>query len=432
MLDKTDGWGLQPTVPLSNHGQPAPDIAETSKQQPSGGKYSGDSGQGFPPVTKPHEPPLDAAGQPSTLPRLPKIPEFNMPRIVKPRAEKAKIPKYTDWMENETYLNGLKQQSYIKDQPVVIPGGLPIAPVYGPSRELQIKAGPSVPTVYAQRITLTDIGELLDENQNLRNRALDRMWSCPICENVTFKHYDNDGIREHAEDHRRKLEEAGQCPWCGIATWAVMTSEERREHSRKHTAGDDIGTARNLWKWPRCPTCDVDFSSMLPDAIIKHCLDHTPDALQYCDKCGLHEAGCTTEELAHHHQVCRQAPERQKWQTLPIFCERCGKNISSQSSSQVLRHATDCPVEATQRGRLFCTKCGLDTHLFNNQELENHAFRCTVPGGVVGGMFCGRCATNLTKLSKASRASHNQTCSGQPSESAANSEANIAGMLNCS
>jgi len=311
-------------------------------------------------------------------------------------------------MANESHLNGLQRQSYIKDQSVIIPGKQPAAPIYGPSRELQIKVGPSLPTVYAQRLTPTDIDQLLEENQNLRNKVLDRMWSCPICD-VALNHHDNDKIREHGEEHIKQMEEAGQCPWCENTNWAFMTRDQKQHHFQQHMSMEQTDQIRKFWKQIQCPACDIDFTGMTPEVIIKHCLKHNPNVVQYCDKCGLHEAACTEGELINHRKTCREAPDWKEGEPLPAFCEFCGKDTSTQTEAELLLHERDCLNIPRANFERFCTKCGLDISILNNRDLAGHDSRCRAPRGHRK-RFCARCGTHLTGLDETGKFRHGETC----------------------
>lgn len=312
---------------------------------------------------------------------------------MKRTAAKVKTLKYATWLANEGYQDSLKLQSYFKDQPAVIPGKLPAAPIYGPSRELQIKVSSSFPTVYAQRITPSDIAELIEENQTLRNKVLERMWACPIC-SVTFKNYNNTSIREHVQEHIQQMQEVAQCPMCGSADWGFMSMNQKRDHFQWHMDKENTIAMREQWRNIQCPACDKRLSNMEPEAIVDHCIKHRPDIIRYCDTCGLHEAICTKEELAHHQQVCRQAPERTGNDPIPVFCESCGKDTSNQTQIQMFLHERDCQNKSTVSSKAFCTQCGLNTTNFNNMELAGHTVRCKVPRGIKR-KFCGRCATEF-------------------------------------
>jgi uncharacterized protein with PIN domain len=396
VLDSTTPWGLmasvqQPKVSIGKFVQAEEDTSHfpQTDYDPLSEGFFGNSTQANYPLT-------------------PKIPDFNKIRIINPTAGRADTPKYATWVANEQYQDDLKFQSYIKAQQVVIPGKLPAAPVYGPSRELQIKVSPNFPTVYAHRITPSDFDELAEENQTLRNKVLERMWACPIC-NTTFKNYNKTTIREHVQEHIKQIQEAGECPICGDANWAFMSIDQRRGHFAWHMAKEQDAAKQASWQQVQCPACDIDLSNMRPEAIVEHCLKHSPGIVQYCDKCGLHEANCTKYEILHHDQVCRAAPERQKTDPEPVFCESCGKDTANQTQIQKALHTRDCQTMPTASSKTFCTKCGLDITTFNNMQLTRHNSHCRVPRGFKR-KFCGRCATDVSELDTTQKARHRRLC----------------------
>jgi hypothetical protein len=410
VLDTTTEWGLMSSVEQPRFSEPG----KPSQAQLQAGQItftSTSAGAKDPAANSVHDPvPIDflTGDRPNTNAHKPRIPEFNRPRIVKPTAAKAIAPKYATWLANEDYQDHLKLQSYVKDQRAVIPGKLPAAPVYGPSRELQLRVSPNFPTVYVQRITPSDIEELMNENQTLRNKVLERMWACNIC-NTEFKNHDNTSIREHGQEHIKQIQEAGECPLCGSVNWAFMTMDQRREHFKWHIFQENASAKQSPWQELQCPACDRDFSIMHPESIIDHCLKHTPSVVQYCDKCGLHVAKCTKEELTHHQLVCRSAPERKKNDPEPVFCESCGKDTSNQTEIQMILHMRDCQNRPTASSKAFCTRCGLDTTMFNNMQLASHTSRCAVPRGVKR-KFCGRCSTDLSEMGSGDKSSHKRIC----------------------
>lgn len=144
-------------------------LSNTSKRQPADAGGSGGAGAWIP--------------QKST--------RYNRERIIANAAGKPKAQKWADWLTEQSYQDKLQRNSWIKDQGVVEPGKMPAAPVFGPTSELMLRVGSSMPTIYAQRLTPTDIKYLQDENQKLRNQVLDRMWACQICD-MGFETYGQD------------------------------------------------------------------------------------------------------------------------------------------------------------------------------------------------------------------------------------------------
>ena len=94
---------------------------------------------------------------------------MNKERIVAAAAGKPKSQTWSDWMTEQHFQDGLQRKSWIRDQSVIEPGRMPAPPLFGPSRELQLRVGSSMPTIYAQRLTPTDIKQLQDENQDRKS-----------------------------------------------------------------------------------------------------------------------------------------------------------------------------------------------------------------------------------------------------------------------
>jgi hypothetical protein len=146
------------------------------------------------PTTTPRLAPSQEAGPQQTTPPqhhqrntlgTKPTPRLNKERVVARTAGKPKSQTWSNWMTEQYFQDGLQRKSQIKDQSVVEPGKLPTPPLFGLSRELQLRVGSSMPTIYAQRLTPTDIRKLQDENQALRNQVMELIFKCPIC-NVEF------------------------------------------------------------------------------------------------------------------------------------------------------------------------------------------------------------------------------------------------------
>lgn len=109
-------------------------------------------------------------------------PQLNRDRFIRNVACAPKAQQFDPWMAEQRRQDRLQRQSYIKNQSVLVePGRVPEAPIYGPSRELALVVGSSLPTIYAQRITVSDVGQVLDENEFLRGKVLERQVKCEIC-----------------------------------------------------------------------------------------------------------------------------------------------------------------------------------------------------------------------------------------------------------
>ncbi len=66
------------------------------------------------------------------------------------------------------------------------PGGTTAIPPYGLALEPMIGTGPDIPTSYANVLTAAEVARLREENQELRNRILQRGDYCSDCD-VVYK-----------------------------------------------------------------------------------------------------------------------------------------------------------------------------------------------------------------------------------------------------
>ena len=343
------------------------------------------------------QPPLTVHGRPRS----------NRERIIQFPAGKRKSPKWPDWMTEQHFQDGLQRRSWIRDQSVVEPGKVPGPLLYGATRELQMRVGSSMPTVYARRLTPTDIGQLQDENQKLRNQVLDRIFACPICDEE-FKTDDKEKVRTHVREHQQQLEEVGQCPSCGDSSWAFMTNDEKRMHFAAHQHHHKSMKIQKFYNDQRCPVCDREFSKLKPELVVRHCLEHAPGQLQFCDRCGLHETDCNIEELNHHHLKCRLAEEKQLGDPEPEFCKFSGLNITALTSTEKLDR-----VKAFLEGSSgkFCPRCGLDetgSH-WSRAAIAEHDSHCVAPSGFAK-KFCEKCGIKVASLDGLRIANHQRTC----------------------
>lgn len=332
---------------------------------------------------------------------------WNKERIVAAAAGKPKLQKWADWMTEQYFQDGLQRKSWIKDQSVVEPGRMPAPPLFGPSCELQMRVGSSMPTIYAQRLTPTDIKQLQDENQKLRNQVLDRIFACPIC-NEEFETYEKDKIRDHVRQHQKQLEEAGNCPSCGDPQWVFMTNDEKRMHFATHQYNTESAKVKHFYQDQHCPVCDRGLSKMKPEEVIHHCLDHAPGQVQYCDRCGLDEKDCTTEELRHHRYECRLAEDRQAGEPEPTFCKNCGEDQTCDTVEEFLKHQKHYWDGSTGR---FCTKCRLNmtAHHSTRAAINKHDSHCMLFSGVKK-KFCEKCRTEVFSLDEIGKSHHHQNC----------------------
>ncbi|KAH6720987.1 hypothetical protein BKA61DRAFT_510071, partial [Leptodontidium sp. MPI-SDFR-AT-0119] len=310
------------------------------------------------------------------------------------------VPKFDEWMLNHTAQNTLQQRSWTQDQSVIEPGYAPAAPLYGDNLELAITAGPSMPTVFTQHLTPTDIMQLRKENRKLLNHALEREIGCPIC-NMTFKAYDNDSKAAHFKDHIDQLNSVGTCPMCN-ETWALFTFEQKRNHLLADFAKKESQDILQFWEDTRCPICNLELRSKSAEDVTTHIASHVPGALKFCDRCGFDVLACAPAEKAHHDRVCtRNTSVREPGMPDPIICQNCGKERTP-ASENIREH------DLCGNGQ-FCIRCRLDLSFLDAQEQHEHFKRCRVPGGAAG-TNCKRCGKKLAGLSARGLASHNNEC----------------------
>ncbi|KAH7400196.1 hypothetical protein BKA64DRAFT_707882 [Cadophora sp. MPI-SDFR-AT-0126] len=312
----------------------------------------------------------------------------------------SEVPKFDAWMLNHTAQNQLQQRSWTQDQSVIEPGFAPTAPLYGDNLELAITAGPSMPTVFIQHLTPTDILQLRKENRKLLNHVLEREMGCPIC-SETFKAYDNDAKMAHYKSHMDLLNSIGRCPMCG-ENWALFTIAQKKQHLLADFAKRESEDIKHFWDDTRCPICNLDLKSSSAEDVTTHIASHVPGALKFCDRCGFDVLACTPAESAHHGRVCtRNTPVREHGAPDPIHCQSCGRRKTPISEKR--KEHKSCG------SGYFCIRCGLNLALLGPQEQQSHFRRCRVPNGGSGN-YCKRCGKHLASLSALESTSHNNEC----------------------
>ncbi|APA06833.1 hypothetical protein sscle_02g016030 [Sclerotinia sclerotiorum 1980 UF-70] len=348
------------------------------------------------------------------VPVAPVVDTFQQPRINKTRlilatAEKTITPKWETWMTDQHRKDALQRRSYIQDQSVIEPGFDPSAPTYGPSKELSLGVSIQTPSVYTQRLTPTDILQLAEENQKLRNGLLERTYNCSVC-SVTLAGYEHAEIQTHYAQHLIQLQREGQCPLCERESWSIMTMEQKKEHLETHQVEADTAMIRNFWNSIECPLCDAKLSGFTAEQVIRHMADHLPGIVEFCDKCGLRTAICNHAELVHHRYVCLDKPDRGPLDLAPSFCRDCGQNRTAEDEAERGSHVINCTAKNRVQGEKFCTKCGIDKSAWGSDEIKNHDDHCTSPQGLPK-KYCLRCGTKLFGANEAQLDDHRVYCS---------------------
>jgi hypothetical protein len=336
--------------------------------------------------------------------RVAENPLFNKPRVTLPIAAQPKTQKFTPWAAEQNRQDCLQRDSWFRDQSVIEPGQKPEAPIFGPSRELALNLGSSIPILYSQRLTPTDITQILDENRDLRNRALERMINCTMCDEK-FTAWDKGKIQKHWNLHKEQITSAGKCPICSSDHWIFWSVEQRKEHLEDHRNDADEKLANDFWNGLQCPVCDRNLSSMQHEDVLLHMAEHPSGVLQFCDRCGLHISDCNEIETAHHRRVCTEGGDRKKTDPELKFCNNCGMDLTKPTSDQEEEHRKNC---WHTRG-IHCTICGLKMNSWVRAEEDRHRSHCKPPRGFMK-KHCRKCAFDLSNCDPHGLSFHAQTC----------------------
>lgn len=353
----------------------------------------------------------DAADVAVLAPAIGPSDNFNRERILKQRAAEIKIQKYDPWMAEQRRQDRLQRESYYTDHRAIVPGQKPEPPLFGMTRELMLSVSDALPTIYSQRLTPTDINAVLDENQNARNRILERMDVCVFC-NQSFQKWKHHEMQAHLRKHADQIASAGKCPICATEQWAMMNMEQKKRHIAFHQK------QRVVWEAEYCPICGEDFSRIgKQEDVIRHLAEHPPGMLRFCDKCGLEQSACSKSEIDNHKKKCIEAAERFEDDPVPRFCEICGTNRTEESEQGRIIHRMICNVD--QRG-YYCRKCGLNMNSMSVENRSRHVARCKPPRGLKG-KHCQTCGEDQTGDSIEARKDHRKKCwlnieSERPSE----------------
>lgn len=350
-------------------------------------------------------PPTTVVINPPLAKPAPRYTKLNQPRIRAPRAAPVKTEKFVKWNAKQRYEDSLQQKSYHTDQSVIEPGQKPQAPIFGLSKELEFNIGASFPGVYVQRITPTDVMEIMDENKSLQNQVLERMATCIICQ-ASFAKYKLDEISAHCYAHLQQLYIEGACPTCGNGSWSLWTPEEKRQHQAVHASITESAEVKKFWNQLYCPCCDKELDSLGgPKAILYHMAEHQPGSIQYCDRCGLHVTSCDKYELSHHRDQCMAKDDRPPGSSNRWFCDSCGKDRTAGTETEIKDHRRTCGVD---KGA-WCDVCGLNITYLSTINVGRHKARCKPPGGY-DRKFCAKCGENLEIKDARGLEYHKQTC----------------------
>ena len=335
----------------------------------------------------------------------PKPTRFNKPRYEAETAGRAPCKNWESWSGEEREKDKLHRESYHTDQGVIVPGRAPAAPSFGESVQLQHRISDALPTIYLSRTTPTDLRQIQEERQALRNHVLDRQFKCPLC-SEKIAHYRREEIADHINEHQARERLAGVCVWCGDTQWGFWSTAKKQKHIRQHLEQENTLKIKNFWDAHECPACNRSFREMRPEDIVAHCINqHAPWTIPFCDKCGLNEQDCTELHRNYHERACRQRPDEHEGSEAHEFCARCGKDTSQQTPAEDDLHQRDCHAV----GKWYCQVCGFEITGFSAPAVHAHKASCKPPGGRKK-TWCRKCGQRLEGISLIDWHHHDETC----------------------
>ncbi|KAK0104302.1 hypothetical protein ONS96_005391 [Cadophora gregata f. sp. sojae] len=390
--DSSDPWGIY-DMPITHTPPVALPVASTKAQHHATPHVR------FTPDHHHEDHDIESTDEPLPVAQPPYTPR-RIPGAKPPIFRTSEVPKFDAWMLDHTAKNQLQQKSWTQDQSVIEPGFAPAAPLYGDNLEQAISVGSSMPTVFVQHLTPTDIMQLRKENRKLLNHVLEREIGCPIC-SETFKGYDNDAKMAHYKGHLDLLNSVGQCPMCE-ENWALFTTAQKKQHLHSDFSRRESDDIKHFWDDTRCPICNLDLRGSSTEEVTTHIASHVPGALKFCDRCGLDLLACTPVEKAHHGRMCtHKTPVRENGAPDPVICQSCGRERTAASEKRKEHRAC--------YDGYYCIRCGLNLALLPFRDQQAHLKRCRVPNGG-SGKYCKGCGKRLASLSQSELESHNNEC----------------------
>ncbi|KAG9229319.1 hypothetical protein BJ875DRAFT_500036 [Amylocarpus encephaloides] len=358
--------------------------------------------------------------EPNTLPSSPrpKPVRLNKERYLKNPAVAAKVDKFKPWMTEQNRLDRLQRESYSSAYNAVVPGQDPEPHTFGYSRELMLSGGNGTPAIYSQRLTPTDISQLLEENQKLRNQVLDRTDFCHFCDK-TFDGFNHEDTIAHYKAHADQFVDAGRCPICDGENWMIMSQIQKVTHLEAHRKRSESKRMKTFWDAFDCPLCDINLSTFSgPEDVLLHMAEHTPGVLHYCDKCSVDLLAFESAELQRHKKICLDAPDRRGDEL--IFCDVCGKNRTNEDEEGLTEHRKHCHAGKGE----FCKICGLNFKDLLLDDAWVHKERCRPPRGFAK-KYCRRCGLNVHEMDEDEKEEHTEECSVVPPQYADGGEDRI-------
>ncbi|KAL5353137.1 hypothetical protein ACLOAV_001168, partial [Pseudogymnoascus australis] len=241
----------------------------------------------------------------------------------------------------------LRVAAYHKAQSVHEPhAAKPEPPRYGKSVENQLVTGPTMPGVFTNSSTLSEIRQLQARNGELERLLLGRGTYCGMCDkNISFT--TNEQQDAHFAGHVDGLH---SCGFCGIS-FNAFTQSERKAHLASHA---DTRFTKQASNTSRQPANTAGPSRLTPINSSPRQVTQTTvvegDTILYCQNCSVDLAHFTTPaQLIQHARSCsgRSRPPSE-----PAYCKFCGIEIVRLGSADdITNHRNLCKSSAAGQDR---------------------------------------------------------------------------------
>ncbi|KFX99017.1 hypothetical protein O988_04084, partial [Pseudogymnoascus sp. VKM F-3808] len=249
----------------------------------------------------------------------------------------------------------LRVAAYHKAQSVHEPhAAKPEPPRYGKSVERQLVTGPTMPGVFVNNCTLSEIRQLQARNGELERLVLGRATYCGMCDkSISFT------TKEQQDAHfAGHLDGLHSCGFCGIS-FNTASQAQRKAHLASHADTRYTKQATNTPQQATTtarPAAESAALSLVPTAVSsiprQAAQPAVPegDIVLYCQNCSVDLGRFTTPaQLIEHTRAC---PRRNRPPSEPVYCKFCGLEIATLGSADdVTNHRNLCKGSTTGRGR---------------------------------------------------------------------------------
>lgn len=241
----------------------------------------------------------------------------------------------------------LRVAAYHKAQSVHEPhAAKPEPPRYGKSVENQLVTGPTMPSVFANSSSLSEIRQILARNGELERLVLGRTTYCGMCDkSIPFT------TKEQQDAHfAGHIDGLHSCGFCGIS-FNTATQAERKSHLASHA---DVRYTKQAADTSQQPDTTAVSPRPTPVNSGSRKLTQTPvvegDIILYCQNCSVDLARFTTSaQLIEHTRAC---PRRNLPPSEPAYCKFCGIEITTLGNADdITNHRNLCKGSAAGRDR---------------------------------------------------------------------------------